>query len=173
MTGWKALEMGVKVIVAPPPKSKENIDTPRPKPISYRPISKGPPRPAGAGRRSGFNANERAAAKTSNPRALRLAPRAPGGVRARPAARARFRRRARALHHRLPDLWAAGRKPGQRGPGLPRPDRRPVRRRDPPRDSKAGLVGDDGRARQADRHRALLRHLRQCAGRLHGDDGPA
>ena len=33
---------------------------------------------------------------------------------------------------------------------------------------QAGLVGDDGRARQAARHRPLLRHLRQRARRLHG-----
>ena len=37
---------------------------------------------------------------------------------------------------------------------------------------QARLVDHHGRPGQADRHRPLLRHLRQCAGRLHGHDRP-
>ena len=39
-------------------------------------------------------------------------------------------------------------------------------------DRQARLVGDHGRPRQADRHRALLRHLPERARRLHGLDRP-
>ena len=42
-----------------------------------------------------------------------------------------------------------------------------------PAHRQAGLVGRGGRPRPADRHRPLLRHLRQCAGRLHGLHRPA
>ena len=38
---------------------------------------------------------------------------------------------------------------------------------------QGGLVGHGGGPRPANRHRPLLRHLRQCAGRLHGLDRPA
>src|SRR5687768_1058396 len=54
MRGGKALEMGANVIVGQGRKSKENIDTPRPKPISYRPISTAPAPPGTSGRRSGI-----------------------------------------------------------------------------------------------------------------------
>ena len=43
----------------------------------------------------------------------------------------------------------------------------------PPAHRQGGLVGHGGRPRPADRHRPLLRHLRQCAGRLHGLHRPA
>ena len=42
----------------------------------------------------------------------------------------------------------------------------------PSRDRQARLVGDHDRPRQADRHRPLLRHLRQHSRRLHGLDRP-
>ena len=60
----------------------------------------------------------------------------------------------------------------QRHPGLPCADRRPARRQRPSRHRQARLVGDHGRPRQADRHRPLLRHLRQRDRRLHGLDRP-
>ena len=77
---------------------------------------------------------------------------------------------ARALPHRLQDLRRAQRRQVQRHPGCPRADRRPVRRQPASRHRQARLVGDDGRPRQADRHRPLLRHLPQRARRLHGLD---
>ena len=52
--------------------------------------------------------------------------------------------------------------------GLPCADRRPVRRRNAPGHRQAGLVGCGGRSRPPGRHRPLLRHLPQRAGRLHG-----
>ena len=85
---------------------------------------------------------------------------------------ARCRRRARAVPDRLPDLRHAQRRPLQRHPGLPCADRRPARRQRPPGHRQARLVGDHGRARQADRHRPLFRHLLQRARRLHGLDRP-
>ena len=56
----------------------------------------------------------------------------------------------------------------QCGAGLPRADPRPVCRRDPSDYRQGRLVGDGGGAGPAGGHRPLLRHLRQCAGRLHG-----
>ena len=53
---------------------------------------------------------------------------------------------------------------------LPCPHRRPARRQRASGDRQAGLVGNDGRTRQADRHRALLRHLPERGRRLHGHD---
>ena len=58
----------------------------------------------------------------------------------------------------------------QRGADLPCADRRPARRQRPSGHRQARLVGDHDRARQADRHRALLRHLPERARRLHGHD---
>ena len=40
----------------------------------------------------------------------------------------------------------------------------------PPGDRPGGMVGNHGRAGQADRHRPVFRHLRQCGRRLHGVD---
>ena len=90
----------------------------------------------------------------------------------RPAAEARRRRRARAVPDRLQDLRHAQRRPQQRGADLPRADRRPARREPQSGDRQARLVGDHGRPRQADRHRALLRHLPERDRRLHGHDRP-
>ena len=61
----------------------------------------------------------------------------------------------------------------QRGAGLPCADRRSICRRDAPAHRQARLVGRGRRAGPADRHRPLLRHLRQRAGRLHGQHRPA
>ena len=83
---------------------------------------------------------------------------------------ARRRRRAVAVPDRLPDLRHAQRRAHQRGAGLPRADRRPACRQRPSGHRQARLVGDHGRPRQADRHRALLRHLPERARRLHGHD---
>ena len=58
----------------------------------------------------------------------------------------------------------------QRGADLPRAHRRPARRQRPSGHRQAGLVGDHGRPRQADRHRALFRHLPERGRRLHGHD---
>ena len=58
----------------------------------------------------------------------------------------------------------------QRGAGLPRADRRPACRERQSGDRQVRLVGDHGRPRQADRHRALFRHLPERARRLHGLD---
>ena len=58
----------------------------------------------------------------------------------------------------------------QRGADLPRAHRRPARRQRPSGDRQARLVGNHGRARQADRHRALFRHLPERGRRLHGHD---
>ena len=60
----------------------------------------------------------------------------------------------------------------QRRPGLPRPDRRPVRRQPASRHGQARLVGDMVGPGQPDRHRPLFRHLRQRDRRLHGLDRP-
>ena len=60
----------------------------------------------------------------------------------------------------------------QCGPGLPCAHRRSVCRNRHPVTGKPGWWETHGRPRQADRHRALLRHLRQCARRLHGHDRP-
>ena len=60
----------------------------------------------------------------------------------------------------------------QRDPDLPRADRRSARGQPAPDHRQARLVEPDGRPRPADRHRPLLRDLRQCAGRLHGLDRP-
>ena len=56
----------------------------------------------------------------------------------------------------------------QCGAGLPCADRRPACGERASGHRQAGLVGDHGRARQADRHRPLFRHLRQRDRRLHG-----
>ena len=58
----------------------------------------------------------------------------------------------------------------QRGADLPRADRRPARRQRASGHRQARLVGDHGRSGQADRHRALFRHLPERARRLHGLD---
>ena len=58
----------------------------------------------------------------------------------------------------------------ERDPDLPCADRRPVRRRAPSDHRQARLVGADGRARPAARHRPLFPDLRQRARRLHGHD---
>ena len=88
-----------------------------------------------------------------------------------PCAAARLRPGAHAAPDRLRNLRHAQRGQDQRGDGLPRPDRRSVRRRQAPRHRQGRLVGTHGRPGQADRHRALLRDLRQRARRLHGHHG--
>ena len=69
---------------------------------------------------------------------------------------------------RLPDLRLAQRRAQQCGAGLPCADRRSACRQRSSGDRQAGLVGDHGRARPADRHRALFRHLPERRRRLHG-----
>ena len=86
------------------------------------------------------------------------------------AAQARLRGGARAVLHRLSDLWRAQRGEIESGAGLPCADRRPARRQYPSRHRQARLVGDHGRPRQADRHQPLFRAVRQCDRRLHGLD---
>ena len=77
-----------------------------------------------------------------------------------------------AVPDRLQDLRHAQRRALQRGADLPRAHRRPACRQRPSGDRQARLVGDDGRPRQADRHRALFRHLPERRRRLHGHDRP-
>ena len=84
-----------------------------------------------------------------------------------------LRRPAAARDGRLSHLRHAQRGAVQRGAGLSCADRRPICRRAPPGHRQGRLVGHGGRAGPADRHRPLLRHLRQRAGRLHGLDRPA
>ena len=88
------------------------------------------------------------------------------------AAAARRRRVARALPDRLPDLRHAQRRQVQRRADLPCADRRPARRQRQSGHRQAGLVALMVGPGQADRHRPLLRHLRQRARRLHGHDRP-
>ena len=88
------------------------------------------------------------------------------------AVAARLRRRFRPVHDRLSDLRHAQPRTGQRDPGLPRADRRPIRRRPAPDHRQARLVGDVGRSRRGARHRAVFSDLRQRARRLHGHDRP-
>ena len=73
-----------------------------------------------------------------------------------------------AVPDRLPDLRHAQRRAQQRRADLPRADRRPACRQRPSGHRQVRLVGNHGRARQADRHRALLRHLPERGRRLHG-----
>ena len=73
---------------------------------------------------------------------------------------------------RLPDLRHAQRRAQQRGADLPRAHRRPARRQRASGHRQSRLVGDHGRARPADRHRALFRHLPERGRRLHGHDRP-
>ena len=77
-----------------------------------------------------------------------------------------------AVPDRLPDLRHAQRRAHQRGADLPRAHRRPARRQRPSGHRQARLVGDHGRARPADRHRALFRDLPERDRRLHGHDRP-
>ena len=84
------------------------------------------------------------------------------------AAAARCRHRSRSVPDRLPDLRHAQCRTQQRGADLPRADRRSARRQPPSGHAEAGLVGDHGRSRPADRHRALFRHLPERGRRLHG-----
>ena len=79
------------------------------------------------------------------------------------AVRPRLRPDPAGHRRRLPDLRHAERRPHQRGAGMPRTDRRPVPSRAPPRHRQAWLVGGGGRPRTIDRHRPLLRNLRQRA----------
>ena len=92
--------------------------------------------------------------------------------RRRQAAQARCRHRAVAVPDRLQDLWPAQCRQVQRGPDLPCADRRPACRERPPGHQEEWLVGDADRPGQADRHRALFRHLRECGRRLHGHVRP-
>ena len=73
-----------------------------------------------------------------------------------------------AVPDRLPDLRHAQRRAHQRGADLPRADRRPACRQCPSRHRQGRLVGHHGRARPADRHRALFRDLPERHRRLHG-----
>ena len=84
---------------------------------------------------------------------------------ASPSTRGRADRR----HRRLRDVGHARRHGGQRRAALPRLDRRQPRHR-PGRAGASGarLVGGDGRAGQADRHRPVVRRVRQRARRLPG-----
>ena len=77
-----------------------------------------------------------------------------------------------AVPDRLPDLRHAQRRAHQCGAGLPCADRRPARRQRASGHRQAGLVGDHGRSRQADRYRALFRDLPQRGRRLHGHHRP-
>ena len=97
----------------------------------------------------------------------------PRGSGRRAPAPARLRRRARPLSGGLPDLRHAQCRQVQRRPDLPCADPRPVRGRAASGDRQGRLVGEPGRAGQGARSGALLHHLRQCAGRLHGHDRPA
>ena len=85
---------------------------------------------------------------------------------------ARCRRRAVAVPDRLQDLRHAQRRAHQRRADLPRAHRRSACRQRPSGHRQARLVGDHGRARPADRHRALFRHLPERGRRLHGHDRP-
>ena len=76
------------------------------------------------------------------------------------------------LDHRLSDLWRAQRRALERAARLPCADRRPACREPPSGDRPARLVGDHGRSGPAVRHRPLLRHLIECARRLHGHHRP-
>ena len=84
------------------------------------------------------------------------------------AVAARCRHRFQPAADRLSDLRHAQCRAQQCRAGLPCADRRSARRQRPSGDRQGRLVGDHGRPRPADRHRALFRHLRQCARRLHG-----
>ncbi len=84
----------------------------------------------------------------------------------------RQRQAARALSHRVQDLWRAQCRQVECHSDRARADDGPIRREPSPGHRQARLVGGHGGARQADRHRALLRHLSQRARRLHGIHRP-
>ena len=77
-----------------------------------------------------------------------------------------------AVPDRLPDLRHAQCRAHQRGADLPCAHRRSACRQRPSGHRQGRLVGDHGRPRPADRHRALFRHLPERDRRLHGHDRP-
>ena len=113
---------------------------------------------------------DRAAGRCRTQGAGPVPPRGPGR---RAAASARLRRRARPLSRGLPDLRHAQRRQVERRADLPCADPRPVRGRGASGHRQGRLVGEPGRAGQGARSGALLHHLHQRAGRLHGHHRPA
>ncbi len=90
--------------------------------------------------------------------------------RGRQAVAARCRSRARPVSDRIQDPWPAECRAFERRSDLSCAHGRPARRERASCHQEGGLVGDHGRPRPADRHRALFRHLPERGRRLHGHD---